>query len=65
MHILHVIYICRGELEEYMSLLVSKFNPTTVDNLMCKDLVSVDHRGNIFDCDFNQQLGLSITKSSG
>jgi len=48
----------RGELEEYSQLLVSNFNAATLDQLMCKDLISVDYRGKLFDCDFNQQLDL-------
>jgi radical SAM/Cys-rich protein len=48
-----------GELEAYMDLLVRAFNPTTVEALMCRHLVSVDHEGRIFDCDFNLALGLA------
>lgn len=48
----------RGELDEYMSLLVRNFNPGTVDSLMCRDTVSVGWNGNVYDCDFNQQLDL-------
>jgi len=49
----------RGELEEYMDLLVRNFNLNTLDSLMCLNTISVDYSGKIFDCDFNQQLGLS------
>lgn len=48
----------RQELKDYMHLLVKNFNSATVDSLMCKNTVSVDYDGRIFDCDFNQQLGL-------
>jgi radical SAM/Cys-rich protein len=48
----------RGELSAYQSLLVNHFNPDTVAGLMCRDTVSVDHRGELFDCDFNQALDL-------
>lgn len=50
----------RGELQDYMSLLVRNFNVGTVDSLMCRDTVSVGYDGAVFDCDFNQQLGLSL-----
>lgn len=43
---------------EYMNLLVGSFNPATVPGLMCRSLVSVDWRGRLFDCDFNQMLEL-------
>ena len=49
-----------GRHDEYMSLLVNHFNPTTVDGLMCRTLVSVGHDGRIYDCDFNQMLDLPI-----
>ena len=49
----------RGELEDYMGLLVNHFNPTTVDALMCRSMVSVGWDGRLFDCDFNQMLDLA------
>jgi radical SAM/Cys-rich protein len=48
----------RGKLEEYQDLLVKAFNPGTVEGLMCRDTLSVDWQGRLFDCDFNQQLDL-------
>jgi radical SAM/Cys-rich protein len=49
----------RGALELYQELLVTSFNPATVGGLMCRDTVSVGWRGEFYDCDFNQQLGLA------
>ena len=49
-----------GKMEEYMSLLVAHFNPDTLPGLMCRELLSVDHRGRFFDCDFNQALELPV-----
>jgi len=43
---------------EYMDLLVANFNPDTVPGLMCRHQLSIDHRGRIYDCDFNQALEL-------
>ena len=43
-----------------MDLLVTSFNPKSWNGLMCRNSISVDHTGAIFDCDFNQQLGLKI-----
>jgi radical SAM/Cys-rich protein len=45
-----------GNHSAYMSLLVNHFNPTTVDALMCRDLVSIGWDGRLYDCDFNQML---------
>ena len=52
----------RGELKDYMELLVRNFNPSTVDGLMCRSTVSVAHDGALYDCDFNQQLLLHNPK---
>ena len=49
-----------GNEERYMRKLVEAFNPATVDGLMCRNLVSVDWTGRLYDCDFNQMLELGI-----
>ena len=49
-----------GRLESYLGLLVNHFNPATIPGLMCRSLVSVDHAGRLYDCDFNQALGLAM-----
>lgn len=49
-----------GHLEDYMKLLVDNFNPAAVDGLMCRDTISVDWQGNVFDCDFNQQMNMHL-----
>ncbi|MBL4575249.1 MAG: arsenosugar biosynthesis radical SAM protein ArsS, partial [Opitutaceae bacterium] len=47
-----------GQLEDYMTLLREAFNPATTSDLMCRNTLSVGWKGEIYDCDFNQQLGL-------
>lgn len=47
-----------GQAESYLRLLLSAFNVATLPGLMCTNLVSVDWRGRLYDCDFNQALGL-------
>lgn len=49
-----------GKLQHYMALLVQSFNPSSVDGLMCRDTISVDWQGYVYDCDFNQQLGMQL-----
>ncbi len=49
-----------GNEERYMTKLVNAFNPATVKGLMCRDTLSVDWTGRLFDCDFNQMLGLEV-----
>lgn len=46
------------QLEEYKELLISCFNPSAGNNIMCKSLLSIDYQGNVYDCDFNQMLEL-------
>lgn len=49
-----------GNEERYMRKLVEAFNPSTVEGLMCRNLVSVDWTGKLYDCDFNQMLELGV-----
>lgn len=49
-----------GKYDSYMQLLEERFNPETVAGLMCRHLVSVDWRGLVYDCDFNQMLDLPL-----
>ncbi len=46
------------QLDEYKELLISCFNPSAGNNIMCKSLLSIDYQGNVYDCDFNQMLEL-------
>ncbi len=50
--------------EQYMEMLGSAFNPSTLENVMCRGLVSVGWDGRLFDCDFNQVLGLAVDPDS-
>jgi radical SAM/Cys-rich protein len=47
-----------NSLDEYMELLIQAFNPATITGLMCRNTISVSWRGEVYDCDFNQQLGM-------
>jgi len=49
-----------GNEERYMRKLVEAFNPSAVEGLMCRTLVSVDWTGRLYDCDFNQMLELGV-----
>lgn len=49
-----------GKLEAYNELLANAFNPSTVPHVMCRNTISVDHNGLLYDCDFNQVLRLNI-----
>ncbi|MBM3301698.1 MAG: arsenosugar biosynthesis radical SAM protein ArsS [Deltaproteobacteria bacterium] len=49
-----------GNYESYMQRLETSFNPSAVDHVMCRSLVSVSWDGFLYDCDFNQVLGLHL-----
>jgi radical SAM/Cys-rich protein len=49
-----------GKLEAYEALLRERFNPATLDSVMCRSTLSVDHNGQLYDCDFNLALGLNL-----
>ena len=55
----------RGEYEQYMELLENSFNASTLDQVMCRNLISVGWEGTIYDCDFNQMLDLPIRDADG
>ena len=55
----------KDKTDDYMSLLAERFNPSTVEKVMCKNLVSVGWDGSLYDCDFNQALNLPIKGASG
>jgi radical SAM/Cys-rich protein len=48
-----------GNAERYWQRLRASFNPATVPHLMCRSLVSVGWDGTLYDCDFNQAVGLA------
>ena len=49
-----------GQWDAYLELLANAFNPATVDGLMCRTTLSVGYEGELYDCDFNQMLGLHL-----
>lgn len=52
--------VSKGTFGEYMQLLKDNFAQANVANVMCRSLVSVDYQGDLYDCDFNQQLGMVL-----
>lgn len=47
--------------ENYIQLLKDNYNEKNISKLMCKKLISVNYEGYVYDCDFNQVLGLKTT----
>ncbi|MCK9539420.1 arsenosugar biosynthesis radical SAM (seleno)protein ArsS [Dokdonella sp.] len=54
---LHLL-LREGRYESYMQTLLDAFNPQAALGVMCRNLLSVDWRGQLYDCDFNQALEL-------
>ncbi len=52
--------VTRGQFNEYMALLHGAHRAENLDTVMCRTLVSVDWQGYVYDCDFNQMLGLPL-----
>jgi radical SAM/Cys-rich protein len=52
--------ISKGQFETYMDLLVSAYQPANLESVMCRNLLSIDWQGYLYDCDFNQMLGLPL-----
>ncbi|MBU6514256.1 MAG: DUF3641 domain-containing protein, partial [Betaproteobacteria bacterium] len=52
--------VSKGRFDDYMALLRSSHRDGNLDGVMCRDTVSVDWQGYLYDCDFNQMLGLAL-----
>jgi radical SAM/Cys-rich protein len=55
----------RGEYDRYLELLANNFNAATMEQVMCRNLISIGWDGSVYDCDFNQMLDLPITNDAG
>lgn len=57
------VLVSKKQFAPYMDLLIQNHSDANIDNVMCRNLISVDWQGYLYDCDFNQQLGLKIKTS--
>ena len=53
--------VSKGEFDGYLQLLQDAHLDANLDTVMCRNLISVDWRGFVYDCDFNQMLDLPLT----
>ena len=53
-----------GQLADYQALLRASHRTANLERVMCRSLISVDWQGQLFDCDFNQQLQLPLAGGS-
>jgi len=56
------ILVTKGEFESYLGLLQDAHLDANLDSVMCRNLISVDWRGYVYDCDFNQMLDLPMSR---
>ena len=56
--------ISKNKFNDYMKLLKNSFCKETMRNVMCKSLISIDYKGFIYDCDFNQMLKIKMLNGS-
>lgn len=56
--------LSKGTFDEYMQILKSAHQDNNLSTVMCRSLVSIDWKGYLYDCDFNQMLDLPITDNN-
>ena len=54
------VLLAQGEFTNYMQLLRENYQSENLDTLMCRQMVSVDWQGYLYDCDFNQMLEIPM-----
>jgi radical SAM/Cys-rich protein len=54
------VLLAKGQFETYMAVLKNAYQPANLARVMCRSLLSVDWQGYVYDCDFNQMLGLPL-----
>jgi radical SAM/Cys-rich protein len=59
------ILLAQGQFDAYLDLLRHAHMDGNLDSVMCRNLISVDYRGFVYDCDFNQMLDLPLTRDAG
>ncbi len=57
--------VSQGRFDAYLELLRSSFRKDNLNHLMCLNTVSIDWQGTVYDCDFNQMLGMPLGAAAG
>lgn len=55
--------VSKGQFHNYMALLRTAHQDANLKGVMCRTLLSVDWQGYVYDCDFNQMLGLPLRRN--
>lgn len=58
------VLLAQGQYDDYMQLLRDNYSEANKETLMCRELVSVDWQGYVYDCDFNQMLDLPMLNAA-
>jgi radical SAM/Cys-rich protein len=58
------ILVSKGQFDEYLALLRHAHLDANLDGVMCRNLISIDYRGYVYDCDFNQMLDLPLSRGA-
>ena len=53
--------ISHNRFKSYMKLLKNSFSKSAYNKVMCRSLISIDYKGYVYDCDFNQLLGIPLS----
>ncbi|MFL6797675.1 MAG: arsenosugar biosynthesis radical SAM (seleno)protein ArsS [Xanthobacteraceae bacterium] len=59
------VLIAQAEFDRYLALLQDAHVAANLEHVMCRTLISVDWQGYVYDCDFNQMLGLGLLGGRG
>jgi radical SAM/Cys-rich protein len=57
------ILLAQGQFDRYLHTLQHAHRDENLAGVMCRSLMSVDYRGYVYDCDFNQMLDLPLTRA--
>jgi radical SAM/Cys-rich protein len=57
--------VSKKQFDGYLALLQSAHREANLESVMCRSLISVDYRGYLYDCDFNQMLDLPLSRGTG
>jgi radical SAM/Cys-rich protein len=52
--------VSKNQFDDYMQLLKQSHQDFNLENVMCRSTVSIDWQGYVYDCDFNQMLGIPM-----
>lgn len=54
------VLMSNGQFDSYLDLLKSNFSADNLKTVMCRNLLSIDWQGYVYDCDFNQMLEMPL-----